>query len=177
MPGHFDAGGAGTDDGEGQQLLAALGVAGPLGLLEGAQDSAAQLERVVDRLHARREFGEVVVAEVRLAGAGGDDEGVVGGFVGVAEQLGHDSLFGQVDVGDVAEQHLDVALFAQDDAGGRGDLALRDDPGRHLVQQRLEQVVGGAGDQLDVDVGVLQLLCRVQTAESGSDDDDLMATP
>ena len=40
-----------------------------------------------------------------------------------------------------------------------------DDAGRHLVQQRLEQVMGGPGDQLDVDVGALELLGRVKSAE------------
>ena len=92
LPGHFDAGRAGADDGEGQQLPAPLRIAGPFGLLERAQDPAPQLERVVDRLHAGREFGEVVVAEVGLAGAGGDDQGVVRGFVAVAEQLRDDVL-------------------------------------------------------------------------------------
>jgi len=46
-----------------QQLLAPLRVAGPLRLLEGPKDAAAKLQRVVDRLHARRELGEVVVAK------------------------------------------------------------------------------------------------------------------
>ena len=41
-------------------------------------------------------------------------------------------------------------------AGGRRDLALGQDARSHLVEQRLEQVVGGAGDEGDVDVGPLQ---------------------
>ena len=157
-------------------LLAPLRIAGPFGLLEGAQNPAPQLERVVDRLHAGRELGEMVVAEVRLAGAGGDDQGVVGGFVAVAEQLRDDDLVREIDVGDVAEQHLDVALLAQHHPGGGGDFTLGDDPGGHLVQQRLKQVMGGAGDQLDVDVGALEFLCRVESAESRSDDDDSVTT-
>ena len=92
LAGHLDAGRTGADDDEGQQLLAALGVAGALGLLEGAEDAAAQLQRVVDRLHAGRELGEVVVAEVRLPGARGDDQAVVRREVGVPEQLRVDGL-------------------------------------------------------------------------------------
>ena len=117
-------------------------------------------------LHARRELGELVVAEVGLPGAGGDDQAVVRGPVGVAEQHRVDRLVRQVDVGDLAEQHLGVLLLAQDQPGRRGDLALGDDARRHLVQQRLEQVVGGLGDQLDVDIGLLQLLGGVQPAET-----------
>ena len=176
LPGHFDTGGAGSDDGERQQLLAALRIIGPFGLLEGAQNPSAELQGIVDGLHAGREFGEVVVAEVRLAGAGCDDQAVKRGFVAVAEQLRDHALVGQVDVGDVAEQHLDVALVAQHDAGRWGDFALRDDPGGDLIEQRLEQVMGGPGDQLDVDVGPLELLCRIESAEARSDDHHLMTT-
>ena len=59
------------------QRAPGLGVGLALGHLEGAEDAAAQLQRVVDRLHARREARELVVAEVRLRRAGGDDEAVV----------------------------------------------------------------------------------------------------
>ena len=174
LPGHLDAGRTGADDDERQQLLPAHRVAGPLGLLERAEDPAAQFQRVVDRLHARRPLGEVVVAEVRLPRARGDDQAVVRRAVGVAEQDRVDRLVRQVDVRDVAEQHLGVLLLAQDQPGRRRDLALGDDAGGHLVQQRLEQVVGGPGDQLDVDVGVLERLSGVQSAEPRSDDDDLV---
>ena len=165
LAGHLDAGGAGTDDGEGQQLLAARGIAGPLGLFERAKDAATQLECVIDRLHARRPLGEVIVAEVRLACARGDDQAVVGRDVRVTQQLRLDGLIGQVDVADFAEQHLCVLLVAQDDSRGGCDLARRDDAGCHLVEQRLKQVVGCLGDQLDVDVGSLQGLGGVQPAE------------
>ncbi len=45
---------------------ARLGIVLDLGHLEGTEDPPAQLQGVVDRLHARREAGELVVAEVRL---------------------------------------------------------------------------------------------------------------
>ena len=54
----------------------------------------------------------------------------------------------------------------------RRDLALGQDPGRHLVEQRLEQVVRGAGDDGDLDVGPAQPLGPEQPAEAGPDDDD-----
>lgn len=176
LPGHFDAGGSGPDHGEGQQLGTSLRITRPFGLFEGAQDPPADLERVVDRLHARGELGEMIVAEIRLACARGDNQAVIRGFVGVAEQIRHHELARQVDVGDVAEQHLDVALPAQHDPGGRGDVAFGHDARRHLVEQRLEEVVRGAGDQFDVDVGVLEFLGSVEPAEARPDDDDLVAT-
>jgi hypothetical protein len=35
-----------------------------------------------------------------------------------------------------------------------------------LVEQRLEEVVRGAGDQFDINVGVLEFLCGVEPAEA-----------
>ena len=92
LAGHLDARRACADDRERQQLLAPRRIAGPLGLLERAEDASAQLQRVVDRLHAGRELGEMVVAEIRLARACRDDQAVEGGYVGVAEQLRRDGL-------------------------------------------------------------------------------------
>ena len=174
LPGHFHAGRTGADDDEGQQLLPPLRVVGPLGLLEGTDDAAAQLQRVVDRLHARRELGEMVVAEVRLPGTRGDDQRVVRGDIGVTEQFRPDRFRCQVDVGDFAQQHLSILLPAQDHPGGRRNLTRGDDAGRHLVQQRLEQVVRGLGDDLDVDVGAFEGLGGSQPAEPRANDDDFV---
>src|ERR1700734_703446 len=87
LAGHLDAGRSRADDSEGEQLPASLWIAGPLGRFERAHDATAQFEGVVDGLHAGGVFGEVVVAEVRLAGPRSDDQAVKRGFVAVAEQL------------------------------------------------------------------------------------------
>ena len=78
LAGHLHAGRAGAHDHEGEQVVDVLAARGPeLGHLEGAEDPPAQLQRVVDGLQARRELGEVVVAEVRLAGTRCHDQAVV----------------------------------------------------------------------------------------------------
>ena len=64
------------DEGEQRRRRAAIGLA--LGALEGEQHAPADLERVLDRLQARRERRPLVVPEVGVRGAGGDDEVVVG---------------------------------------------------------------------------------------------------
>ena len=79
LSGQLDAGRTGADDDHGQPLLAARpGRSLDSRHLEGAEDPPAQLQGVVDRLHARRVAGQLVVTEVRLVDAGGDDEAVVG---------------------------------------------------------------------------------------------------
>src|SRR5699024_3263720 len=170
--GHLDAGGAGTDDDEGEQPLPLLRVGGRLGELEGAEDAPAQLERVVDVLHARRVAGEVVVAEVGLPGAGADDQAVVLGDGLLAERARGDGARLEVDVAHVAEDDSDVLVPTEDVAGRRGDVALGEDPRGHLVEQRLEEVVARPGHEGDLDVLAAECLGREKSAEAGSDDDD-----
>ena len=51
---------------------------------------------------------------------------------------------------DLAHEHGDIALLAQDVAQRRGDRRRREAGGGDLVQQRLEQVMVAAIDQGDV---------------------------
>jgi hypothetical protein len=64
LAGEFHTGRSRADDHEREEPGPLGGVGGQLGLLERAEDPAAEFECVVDRLHARRELGEVIVAEV-----------------------------------------------------------------------------------------------------------------
>ena len=174
LAGHLHSRRPRTHDDKGKKFLATLRIAGTLGLLEGAQDAAAQFQRIVDGLHARCPLGEVIVAEVGLARTRGDDQRVIRGAVRVAQQQRVDGLVGQVNIGDLTKQYLAVLLLAQDHPGGGSDLALGDDPGSHLIQHRLKQMVGGLGDQLDVHIGTLEFLRGIEAAETGTDDDDLV---
>jgi len=61
-------------------------------------------------------------------------------------------------------------LLPQNGADWRADLTGRQLRGRHLVQQRLKQVMIRAVDQNDLRSRVLQRLGRCQAAESTADD-------
>jgi hypothetical protein len=75
----------------------------------------------------------------------------------------------QVELANTGEQRAGVALF-RDHAAQRGrDQAGRQDPGRDLVEQRLEQVVVGPVDHGDVHVRVLERSHGVQPAEAAAD--------
>ena len=63
-----------------------------------------------------------------------------------------------------------VGLLAQHVADRRGDLALGEDPGRDLVEQRLEEVVVGPVDDRDLDIGAAQRLGGEEAAEAAADD-------
>ena len=77
LPGDLDARRPAADDDEGEPCAPPVRVLLQRGHLERAEDPRPQLERVVDRLHARRPARELVVPEVRLPGAGGHDQAVV----------------------------------------------------------------------------------------------------
>ena len=170
LTGHLDARRAGADDDEGHQPLDLGRGRRELGELERAEDAPAQLERVVDRLHARGVARELVVAEVGLSRAGRDDEGVVGRDALAPDRGVGDGARLEVDVGDLAEQHRGVLLPAQHLTRRGRDLALGEDAGRDLVEQGLEEVVRRAGDEGDIDVGALQPLRAEEAAEAGTDD-------
>ena len=144
---------AGADDDDREPPVALDRVGRRLGHLEGAEEATAELQGVVDRLHARRMEGELVVAEVRLAGAGGDDQAVVGHLdrAQVRRAPGVDHAGVEIEAGHLGELHADVVGPAHDVAYRRCDLARREHARRHLVQQRLEEVVVAAVDQRDVD--------------------------
>ena len=173
LTGHLDARRPGAHDDEGEEAATLLLVVGDLGLLEAPEDPRAEFEGVVHRLHAGGVLLEVVVAEVRLVGTGGHDEAVVLQVDLDVAGRGVDGLVGHVDLAHVAEDAGGVLLVAEHDARRRRDLADGEDAGGDLVQQRLEQVVRGPGDEGDLDVVVAgELLRREEAAEARPDDDD-----
>jgi hypothetical protein len=122
-----------------------------LGQLKCAEDPAAHLERIVDRLQARGMHAELIVPEVRLPSSGCDDQGVVGDPSARANRFERHFACVQVHVDHVAEQHARIRVAAEDVPDREGDVARAHDGGRHLVEQRLEEVMVGAVDHGHVD--------------------------
>ena len=77
LPGHLDAGRAGADDDEGEPAPPPLRVGLDLGGLERGEDAAADVERAGERLQLGRVRLPLVVAEVGVVRAAGDDQRVV----------------------------------------------------------------------------------------------------
>ena len=72
--GHLDAGRPAADDDEIQQPRALVRILLGLGLLEGEQDAAANVGRVIDGLQPGRGGGPVVVTEIGVLRAGREDQ-------------------------------------------------------------------------------------------------------
>ena len=176
LAGQLNTSWAGADDDEGQETLALSWVVNELGLFEGGDDSGTQLQCVIQGLHTRSELSEVIVAEVGLPSASGDDEGIVGEGTLEALKLSGNGLAFQIDVGDFAVDEVSVGLVAQKLTGGRSNLAGGNHAGGYLVQHRLEKVMVLLINQGDLNVSVLQLLNCIEAAEAGADDDYMVAS-
>lgn len=173
---HLHTGRARAHHDEGEQPASLVLVLGELGQLETTEDPAPEFEGVVDGLHAGGVALEVVVSEIGLVGAGRDDQAVVRQVEIDVPGHGVDHPAGHIDSVHLTEGDRDVLVLPQDQARGGRDVADRQDPGRHLVEQRLEEVMAGLGDQRDVHVRFRQGLCRTEPAEARADDDDSMPT-
>jgi hypothetical protein len=166
----LDAGRSAADNHERQQTALLVGGRLAFGCLERQQDTPPDVERIVERLQARRARRPLGVSEVRVCGAGGNDQEVErdrGTFVEEHPHSGH------VDVGGVGEQHRDVLLMAQHPADRRRDVARRQRGGGHLVEQRLEQMVVVAIEQRDANRCARQRARGVQAAEPAAENHDM----
>ena len=152
---HLDAGRARAHDDEGEELVHRGRVGLDLGQLKRAENARAQLEGVVDGLHAGGEDREVIVAEVGLARARRHDQRVVFGLLVLVVVAPLDDASLDVDLLDEGLQDGGVLLAAQDLARGGGDVALGEDARGHLVEQGLEEVVRRASQDRDVGVDLL----------------------
>ena len=130
------------------QRCAFGGVVGGFGQLERAVDPPPDLQRVLDGLHPGRDGGVLVMPEVGLPDAGGQDEVVVTELDLLTQRPPgqHPPPF-RIDAVRLGYDELDVAVFPEQLPQRRGDLALGQDAGRALVQHRLEQVVLGPVDE------------------------------
>ena len=144
--GQLDAGGAAADDHEGEPRALRRRIALALGGLEGQRMRLRISSASSMVLRPGRERRPLVVAEVGVRGAGGDDEVVV--VDGSPSSRMH-APSGRVDGGGLGEQHLGVVLLAHDAADRLGDVGRVERRGRHLVEQRLEEVVVAAVEQRD----------------------------
>ena len=142
--------------------------------LEHTENPAAELEGVIDRLHAWRVMCELRVPEVRLARAGGDDQAVVRDLTPATNRVDSDTAPVEIDIHDLSQHNGCVPLVAEHVADRRRDVPLGENPGRDLIEQRLKQVVVRPVDDGDIDRAAPQRFRRKESAESAADDHDVM---
>ena len=170
---HLDARESPAGDHEGEELAAQFRIVILDGsFLEGADDVAAQMERVGQVLERHRVLGQAAqAAEIRDV-AERDHQMVVGDRVRVRAEAraGHHHLARQVDRFDLA--HVDVGA-RQQPAQRANRVGQADGSGDHLRQHRLEDEVVLLADERDLEVALpseclLERLRGVNAGESAA---------
>ncbi len=135
-----------------------------------------EVPSILQRLHSGREFRPLVVPEIRMGCASRYHQCVVRQRYSCSVRRDYrngSSL--QVEVHDLAEYHIGVLLFLHNATQRRCDQALRQDAGRNLIQQRLEQVMVRPVDYRQVDIGLRQDSADVDAAETAANHNDFGA--
>ena len=118
---------------------------------------------------------QLVVPEVRVARAAGDDERVVGErrrSRDAADRAEAQLSPLQIEPGDLGDQHADVPVALEDRTQRIRDLAGGERAGRDLVGEWLEEVEVPPIDERHVDRGAPEPEGGLEPAETAADDDD-----
>ena len=167
--GQFDASRPGADDREGHQPLLLDGIVTVLGAFQRQQQSATNQCGVIDTFQSRGVCLPLVIAEVGVGGAGGENQPVVRQAAAVIEQ--HDTSVA-VDAGHLAEQHTGVLLLAENAADRPSDIGRIQAGGRDLIQKWLKKMEIPAIDDGQFDSRAIERAGGSEAAEAGADDDD-----
>lgn len=120
--GHLDPGRPAANDHKAQQAPPLPFIIAGLGALEGEQNAPPDVGRIVDLLEAGCELLPLLMIEISMRCAGGDDELVID----EAPFVGQHALAGDVDPGDLSEQDGGIALRLRIER--TGEAAAGDNP-------------------------------------------------
>src|ERR1700730_2672103 len=144
-----------------------------LRLFERQQDLISDGHRVCKTLQSRRELFEFVVAEVTVSNASRQDEVIVWEANPLAICVAHEDIFLiLVHSDDFSENDGCIPLLAQDSADRGSNLTWCQYRRRHLIEQRLKEVVVGPVDHNNFGWGISQSPAGGQPAETAADDHD-----
>ena len=139
----------------------------PFGQFISQQDPTPNLRCVFDRLQAGGEGSPFFVPKIGVGRAGGQDQVVISDLSSAPKA--HLARF-YIDGHHFVHEHFGVLLVAQNAADGLRNVRRRQNRQRHLVEQRLENVMILPVDDGYIHGQVSQGLGRVQSAESSPHD-------
>ena len=145
-----------------------------VGRLPAFEDVLPQTERIRERVERERVLGGSVDSEELDPGAERDDEVVVAERRHLGEA--HLPRLG-IDAGHRRGVHPGVRLLVEEVAERMADRGLRQQVGRHLVEERLERVVVVRVDEHDLGVRFLERPRRADPGEPAAQDQHARARP
>jgi len=119
--------------------------------------------------------GKLWMTKVGLVRTGGEDEAVVRSLTALAQGFNGQAPRVEIDSLHVSENHRGVSLVAQDVPDRRRDISFGENTRRHLIQERLKEVVVAAVDNSYINLSAPQCSSSEQTPEATADNGDPMA--
>ncbi len=135
--------------------------------LKSQQDFTADLVGILQRGQPGSDLFPLVMSKVVVLNAGGKDEEVVREVM--LRQVDPARL--RIDADHLVQQHLDVALPAQDGPQRPGNLIGGEQAGGDLIQHRAKEMVVAPVDERDADRSASQGTCGIESAETTANND------
>jgi hypothetical protein len=110
------------------------------------------------------------MAEIRVARTRSDDEKIIRKFLRAVLGNHHPTI--RINTLHLRHEHRGVRILAEQPTDGSGDVSGRKRRRRHLIQQRLKQVMVRAVEHEQLHVGSLERARGVQPTKPATDDDD-----
>ena len=162
----FHPGGTASNHNKVQRRAGLTGGGLAFGKFEGQQHAAADFKRVLNRLKAWRVRLPIIVTEISMARAGGDDQIVVRNFL-----IGSfDEAVFKIEAADLSHEHFNIFARGKNRTDRRGDFSRGEPGGCDLIQQRLKGMEVLTVNDGDLHWSVRQRLRGVEAAETGSND-------
>src|SRR5688572_29267482 len=158
-----------ADEHEGEQLLPSETIPLPLGPLEREKDATPDTERVLECFQTGGMRPPLVVSEVRVARAGGDDQIVVVEACAVGQQ--HASPR-RVDRRGLTKEDVHIGRSPEDPPDRRRDVAGRERGGGYLIEERLKQVIVVTVEYRHANGLPAQHFPRLQSTEAAPKDEN-----
>ncbi len=165
--GHLHPGRSTADDDGGEEPCPLLRIVAHLGPLESQEQARPDGAGIPKRPRSGSRRGPVVVAEIVVRGAGGDHQPVERNPRALRK---NNTLGARVDAGHFVEDHLDVLVARKHVPDGPCDVSGRQRRGRHLVEQRHEQVVVVTIDHRNTGRRAPEATRTRETAKAGAND-------
>ena len=137
-----------------------------LGGLVGQQHAAADLLGLLEALESGGQCLPVIVAEVRVAGAGGKNQSVIPDLPFIE----HEPASGEIDLFDLGEEDRDVGRLPQNGSKRNRDVRGVQHGGGNLVEQWLKEMMIAPVEERDTHRPVGERAGGAQPAEAAAHD-------
>jgi hypothetical protein len=172
-PRHFHPCRAGAHHHKSHRRLAHGGIGRLFRHLKSRQHPAANLQRIIEALQARRHLLPLLMPEIRVPRARRHNQVIVRNL----PVCRHNPFRRHINPSGLSQHHLGIRLLAQNPPQRLGNIRRGQGRRRHLVKQRLKEMMILPVEQRDPHPGLPQSLRRRQPAKAPANNDHMGQIP